>query len=187
MNSSSSAGIICPSFATRYVRPCRVVIPWFKLPGLSIWCMAHNCYDCSCGHRDLPSPQPASEDEEDHIQDIHLQPDDSPPMAQYHRIQQPDEMTDALHCGEVADTSTKEELSVGSMPPSSVYSFAPSYSAAQTRSHMSNVFSQKTTSINCEQTCHTSSPNPSEDTDQPLDFGMAAQFCNGREEISTTK
>ena len=54
------AGIIPTCFAHRYVRPCQVLVPWYKLPGLSIWCLAHNCYDCSCGYVDLPPPSGGS-------------------------------------------------------------------------------------------------------------------------------
>ncbi|XP_064122138.1 uncharacterized protein LOC135226467 isoform X2 [Macrobrachium nipponense] len=46
--------------AAKYIKKCSVKVPWYDIKGISVWCMAHSCYDCKC----FTDPSfPASSDE----------------------------------------------------------------------------------------------------------------------------
>ncbi|XP_066948904.1 microtubule-associated protein futsch-like isoform X4 [Macrobrachium rosenbergii] len=34
--------------AAKYIKKCSVKVPWYDIKGISVWCMAHSCYDCKC-------------------------------------------------------------------------------------------------------------------------------------------
>ena len=36
------------SEASKYIKKCSVIVPWYDIKGISVWCMNHSCYDCKC-------------------------------------------------------------------------------------------------------------------------------------------